>query len=175
MSVFGRSFFFKTSFFQAFSLLIDGVVHNESHSVALSKLLSSCFVIRGSQLSVLHRLDSQYVVQIHTKLLSWITKRIALHESNKNKKSRNTAILFFKSLHPLLTTMDSRDALKMYVKFPVPLYTALITSHGGFRKAHLDQILAQSKIEVSATSKIWEPQRAYEKRLSTAMAKNKGV
>jgi cohesin complex subunit SA-1/2 len=44
-----------------------------------------------------------------------------------------------------------------------------------FRKAHLDQLIAQSKIEVSATSKAWEPQRAYEKRLAAAMAKDKGV
>ena len=41
-------------------------------------------------------------------------------------------------------------------------------------KAHMDQILAQAKVEVLATSKQWEPQRAYEKRLSTVMSKDKG-
>jgi cohesin complex subunit SA-1/2 len=39
----------------------------------------------------------------------------------------------------------------------------------------MDQLTAQSKIEVSATSKVWEPQRAYEKRLAMAMAKDKGL
>lgn len=38
----------------------------------------------------------------------------------------------------------------------------------------MDQMLAQAKVEISATSPIWEPQRAYEKRLSTAMSKTKG-
>jgi cohesin complex subunit SA-1/2 len=38
----------------------------------------------------------------------------------------------------------------------------------------MDQVLAQGKIEVSATSKVWEPQRAYEKRLTNAMSKEKG-
>lgn len=38
----------------------------------------------------------------------------------------------------------------------------------------MDQVLAQAKIEVSATLKAWEPQRAYEKRLTTAMSKEKG-
>jgi cohesin complex subunit SA-1/2 len=37
----------------------------------------------------------------------------------------------------------------------------------------MDQVLAQAKVEVSPTSKIWEGQRAYEKRLTTAMSKDK--
>jgi hypothetical protein len=37
----------------------------------------------------------------------------------------------------------------------------------------MDQALAQAKLEPSPTSKIWEPQRAYEKRLSTALSKDK--
>lgn len=39
----------------------------------------------------------------------------------------------------------------------------------------MDQVLAQAKVEVSATSKAWEPQRAYEKRLAAIMAKDKGI
>lgn len=42
-------------------------------------------------------------------------------------------------------------------------------------KAHMDQVLAQTKIEVPPSSKIWEPQRAYEKKLSSIMAKGKGT
>ena len=37
----------------------------------------------------------------------------------------------------------------------------------------MDQVLAQAKVEVSPTSKAWEPQRAYEKRLSAIMSKEK--
>ncbi|KAF8062324.1 hypothetical protein FPV67DRAFT_1508040 [Lyophyllum atratum] len=138
---------------ESYTLVLDGVVPDETNSLQLSKLLATCFVVRGSQLSIIRRLDSQYVVQVHKELLSWIAKRLATYESNKNKKSLKSAILFFKVLAPLLGVIPSRDALKI--------------------KAHMDQVLAQAKVEVSPTSKVWEPQRAYEKRLTTAMSKEK--
>ncbi|KAL0946186.1 hypothetical protein HGRIS_012447 [Hohenbuehelia grisea] len=138
---------------EAFTLVLDGMVQDETHSVALSKVLATCFIIRGSQLSIVRRLDGQYVVQIHSTLLSWIGKRIAMYESNKNKNALKTALSFFRVLLTLLSSIQSRDALAI--------------------KAHLDQILAQSKVEVSPTAKMWEPLRSYEKRLSTAMTKDK--
>ena len=42
-------------------------------------------------------------------------------------------------------------------------------------KAHMEQVLAESNIEVPATSKEWEPQRSYAKRLENVMNKGKGV
>lgn len=36
----------------------------------------------------------------------------------------------------------------------------------------MDQVLAEAKVEISATSKVWEPQRAYEKRLGAIMSKD---
>jgi hypothetical protein len=41
-----------------------------------------------------------------------------------------------------------------------------------FSKAHLDQVFAEAKIEIAPTSKVWEPERAYEKRLTAIMAKD---
>ncbi|KAG6868507.1 hypothetical protein C0993_001847 [Termitomyces sp. T159_Od127] len=140
---------------ESYTLVLDGVVKDETNSVQLAKLLATCFVVRGSQLSIIRRLDSQFVVQIHTELVSWIVKRVTVYESNKNKKSIKLAVLFFRALVPLLGVIPSRDALKI--------------------KAHMDQVLDQAKVEVSATSKVWEPQRAYEKRLTTAMSKEKGA
>ncbi|EGO01292.1 hypothetical protein SERLA73DRAFT_87834, partial [Serpula lacrymans var. lacrymans S7.3] len=138
---------------ESFTLVLDGVVQGEEHSVSLAKQLASSFIIRGAQLSVVRRLDSKFVVQIHTNLLTWIVKRLTTYETNKNKKSRNLAILFFRVMLPLLTSVESRDALKI--------------------KAHMDQVVAQSKIEIPPTSKAWEPQRAYEKRLTSIMSKDK--
>lgn len=43
-----------------------------------------------------------------------------------------------------------------------------------FRKAHMEQVLAQAKVKITPASKIWDAQRAYEKRLATAMSKDKG-
>jgi cohesin complex subunit SA-1/2 len=39
----------------------------------------------------------------------------------------------------------------------------------------MDQVLAQAKVKVSATSSTWEPQRAYERRLTNIMSKTKGL
>jgi cohesin complex subunit SA-1/2 len=98
---------------QSFTLVLDSVVRGEERAVALAKQLGQSFMIRGAQLSVVKRLDSQYIVQTHTNLLTWIVKRISTYEVAKNKKARKMAILFFKVLQPLLAAVDSRDALKM--------------------------------------------------------------
>lgn len=98
---------------QAYTLVLDGVEHSTDAAVALAKLLSSCFMVRGAQLSVVGRLDSKFVVEIHTSLLTWIGKRLGTYESNGNKQLRATAAEFFKVLLQLLSTVDSRDALKM--------------------------------------------------------------
>ncbi|KAF8153202.1 hypothetical protein B0H34DRAFT_800432 [Crassisporium funariophilum] len=137
---------------ESYTLVLDGVVRNEGNSVQLAKLLSTCFVVRGSQLSILRRLETQYIVKIHMNLLTWIGKRIAMYEKNKNKKALKNAIGFFRVLVPLLGAVQSRDALKI--------------------KAHMDQVLAEAKVEVAPTSKLWEPERAYEKRLSAVMSKD---
>ena len=36
----------------------------------------------------------------------------------------------------------------------------------------MDQVFAEAKIEMAPTSKVWEPERAYEKRLTAIMAKD---
>ncbi|KAF8634382.1 hypothetical protein AX15_000952 [Amanita polypyramis BW_CC] len=138
---------------EAFNLVLDGIVQGEDNCVQLAKALSSCLAIRGSQLSIIKRLEGQYVVQIHVTLLSYIVKRLTAYEKNKNKKSLRTAVSFFRTLVPLLLAVQSKDALEI--------------------KAHMDQALAQAKLEPSPASKIWEPQRAYEKRLGTALSKDK--
>lgn len=38
----------------------------------------------------------------------------------------------------------------------------------------MDQVFAEAKIEITPTSKLWEPERAYEKRLTTIMGKDNG-
>ncbi|KIL63611.1 hypothetical protein M378DRAFT_107004 [Amanita muscaria Koide BX008] len=138
---------------EAFNLVLDGVVEDEDNTVQLAKTLSGCLVIRGSQLSIVKRLESQYVTQIHMTLIDYIVKKLAVYQQNKNKKLIRVAGSFFRGLLPLLLSVKSQEALEI--------------------KGHMDQALAQAKLEVPPTSKIWEPQRAYEKRLSTAMSKNK--
>lgn len=98
---------------QSFSHLLDSVVHSEDHSVNLAKQLASSFMIRGAQLAVVRRLDSKYIVKIHTLLLTWIIKRISTYEANKNKKQKANSVLFFRVLSALIKAVESRDALTM--------------------------------------------------------------
>ncbi|KAH6910734.1 cohesin subunit [Coprinopsis sp. MPI-PUGE-AT-0042] len=139
---------------EAFTLVVDGILPDETEAVQLAKLLSQAFVIRGTQLSILRRLEPEHIVSIHTSLINWLVKRLSAHEKNKNKKLTKTSLLFFKVLAPLASGLQSGDALKI--------------------KAHMDQAFEQAKIEVPATAKDWEPQRSYEKRLDSAMTKEKG-
>ena len=39
----------------------------------------------------------------------------------------------------------------------------------------MEQVLTQAKVEITPTSKIWEPQRVYEKRLNAIITKDKGT
>lgn len=94
-------------------MFVDGMPTTEDDAVALAKLLSSAFLIRGAQLAVVRRLDSNFVVQIHMGLINWICKRITTADTAGNKKARNKNILFFKVLLPLLNSVDSRDSLRM--------------------------------------------------------------
>ncbi|KAI6015155.1 hypothetical protein F5J12DRAFT_519559 [Pisolithus orientalis] len=139
---------------ESFGLLLDSVVRNEDCSVGLAKQLASTFMIRGAQLAVVRKLDSQCIVKMHTTLLTWIIKRISTLDANKNMKQKGNALLFFKVLAALLKSVESRDALSI--------------------KAHMDQSFAQCKIEIPPASKLWEPQRMYEKRLNSILTKGKG-
>ncbi|KIJ64745.1 hypothetical protein HYDPIDRAFT_28110 [Hydnomerulius pinastri MD-312] len=144
----------KKALQESFALVLDGVVKGEEHTVGLAKQLASSFIIRGAQLAVVRRLDGQYIVKAHKELLKDIIKNISGYQTSKNKKRLNTAALFFKVLTPLLSAVESRDALSI--------------------KAYMDQLLNDAKIEIKPTAKMWEPQRAYEKKLVSIMHKAAG-
>ncbi|KAG8699732.1 hypothetical protein FRC08_005131 [Ceratobasidium sp. 394] len=140
---------------ESFSLYIDHITKSDANTIALSRALQSAVVIRGAQLSIVRRLDTAQVASVHTSCISWIVKKIAGFEAMGNKSARNRAVAFFKSLVWLLGTVESADAIRI--------------------KNHLDVSLQDAKIETPASSKVWEPLRAYDKRLITAMAKDKAL
>ncbi|CAE6479177.1 unnamed protein product [Rhizoctonia solani] len=139
----------------SFSLYIDHVSKSDANTIALAKALSAALVIRGAQLSVLRRLDTAQVATVHTTCISWIVKKISGYQTMGNKHARNRSVAFFKSLVHLLGTVESADAIRI--------------------KNHLDVTLSDAQVETPASSKIWEPLRAYDKRLITAMAKDKAL
>ncbi|KAJ3862613.1 hypothetical protein EV359DRAFT_44818 [Lentinula novae-zelandiae] len=136
---------------EAFNVHRHSKSNDDTKFAALGKLLSSCFLLRGGQLTILRRLDVQLLVEIHTSLLTWIIKQIGARPSS-NSKDLKSLLSFFQGLVPLVSAVQNRDALRI--------------------KAHLDQAWVQAKVEPGAT-RIWEPLRAYEKRLGTAMGKDK--
>ncbi|KAJ1301134.1 hypothetical protein OPQ81_003546 [Rhizoctonia solani] len=140
---------------ESFSLYIDKISKSDANTIALAKALSGALIIRGAQLSVLRRLDTAQVANIHTTCISWIVTKISGYQTKGNKDARNRSVAFFKSLVWLLGTVESADAIRI--------------------KNHLDTTLSDAKIETPASSKVWEPLRAYEKRLITAMAKDKAL
>ncbi|KAF9029519.1 hypothetical protein BDZ89DRAFT_1065307 [Hymenopellis radicata] len=138
---------------EAFTLVIDGVVDDEENAIHLAKQLATCFVIRGAQLTVIRRLDVNFVVQIHSTLLSWLGKRLASYNADKNKNALKRTLSCFRPLTQMLAVVQDREALKI--------------------KAHVDQVLAQGKVEV-ATTVVWEPLRAYERKLMSKDKEHKG-
>ncbi|CAE6434925.1 unnamed protein product, partial [Rhizoctonia solani] len=140
---------------RSFSLYIDHVSKSDANTVALAKALSGALVIRGAQLSVLRRLDTAQVANVHTTCISWIIKKISGYQTMGNRNARNRSVAFFKSLVCLLGTVESADAIRI--------------------KNHLDVTLGDAQVETPASSKVWEPLRAYDKRLITAMAKDKAL
>ncbi|KAJ3790131.1 hypothetical protein GGU10DRAFT_383650 [Lentinula aff. detonsa] len=136
---------------EAFNVNKHSLSRDDANFIALAKLLSSCFILRGGQLTILRRLDTQYIVEIHTNLINWIVKQFGTR-SNSNGKDFKSLLPFFRGLIPLVAVVQSRDALKI--------------------KAYLDQAWVQAKVD-PGTTKMWEPLRAYEKRLGTAMGKDK--
>lgn len=94
-------------------MFMDGQTDSVTPAVGLAKALSPVFVIRGAHLSITQRLASQHIVEIHSTLLTWIVKRIASYEASGNKKKKADSIEFFRVLHALLNTIDSREAVKM--------------------------------------------------------------
>lgn len=97
---------------QAFCLFLDDAVHTDEHAVALARALNSCFVIRGAQLAIIKRLESECVVEVHTRSISWVIERLSAYNIATNNMAKKT-LLFFRVFQQLLSPVDSRDALKM--------------------------------------------------------------
>jgi cohesin complex subunit SA-1/2 len=80
--------------------------------VGLARALNSCFAIRGAQLVVIKRLESERLVEVHINSISWIVERLSGHDVSTNRMAKRS-LLFFRMLQQLLSTVDSRDVLKM--------------------------------------------------------------
>lgn len=119
---------------KAFTLFIEGAVSDETNAHQLAKALASSFVLRGSHLAVVRRLESKHIVQIQLNSLTWICKRLAAYQTNGNKRSIKKCISFFRVLVPLLSSIQSRDALTMFVSFSLSPNHILLIGHSSSAK-----------------------------------------
>lgn len=105
------------SLWQAFTMVIDKVARDEENAAQLAKQLSTCFLLRGTQLAIVRRLDVRFVVQVHTMVLSWLTKRLSTYNSNNNQGALARTLTCFRALAQMLSAVQTREALAVYVLF----------------------------------------------------------
>ncbi|GAA5954369.1 hypothetical protein JCM3765_004438 [Sporobolomyces pararoseus] len=139
----------------AFELYIDSSDSSDEHLVSLGRNLLQVAIVRGAQLAVVSTIPAEHHLRVHLDSLEFIIKKIKQFIETKRTDDRNKALNFFKALAHLVLGLDGRSALKA--------------------KTTLDSLLDKNEIEVSATSKTWEPIRAYQKRLVTNMAKDPSI
>ncbi|GAA5880996.1 hypothetical protein JCM1840_007214 [Sporobolomyces johnsonii] len=139
----------------AFETYLDSSEDTDEHLISLGRNLVQVAVVRGAQLAIVSSIPAEDHLHVHVDSLTFIVKKLAHFEETKRKEDRNKALSFFKALAHLLFGLDGKSALKV--------------------KTTLDSLLEKNGIEVSATSKTWEPIRAYQKRLITAMSKDPSI
>lgn len=127
----------------------------DEHLISLGRHLQGVAAVRGAQLAVVSTLPAEDHLRLHLDALKWVVSKLARYEEAKRKADRDRALSFFKALGHLLFGLDGRSALKV--------------------KTSLDALLDERGIEVPAMSKIWEPLRAYQRRLITVMAKDPSI
>ncbi|GAA5843847.1 hypothetical protein JCM9279_000166 [Rhodotorula babjevae] len=130
----------------------------EEPLVSLGRQLSGVAAIRGAQLAIIGSLPADDHLRLHLDALKWIVPKLARLEETKRKDERTRAIVFFKALAHLLLGLDGRSSLKV--------------------KTTLDSLLDEHDLAdaVSTTGpKVWEPVRAYQRRLITAMSKDPSI
>ncbi|KZT59992.1 hypothetical protein CALCODRAFT_449346 [Calocera cornea HHB12733] len=138
----------------SFELYLDGTVSTTECSVSLAKMLSTTFVIRSGHFAILKRMPSVHVVAVHRDCIGWLFGKLQTSINLPNTKRRNKVASLWRCMVPMLSTAEPREALQI--------------------KRHLDNAIKETKVEITE-EKLWEPLRAYEKRLVNVMAKDKAI
>ncbi|KAG8818564.1 hypothetical protein FRC17_010784 [Serendipita sp. 399] len=129
---------------QAFNLRINEYVDSEEPSIALARALSSHFIQRGAHLTILGRLPTASLVQIHTYLIDYIIKKLA-EAKDDDEKLEIVASLF-------------RPMVHLVSPGTLPTDTAAV-------KEHLERAIRKAAFEPSNNSKTWEGLHQYERKL----------
>lgn len=96
-------------------LVLDGAVRTPDNVIQLAKALGNHFVIRGTHLAIVRRLDSPRIVQIQLTLLSWMGAKLAKYQNAGNDKGVTKALPFFRVLGAMVSQLQTGDGLQMFV------------------------------------------------------------
>ncbi|SGZ15754.1 BQ5605_C029g10698 [Microbotryum silenes-dioicae] len=137
----------------ACEVLIGGEAKvSDEQLVAVGRLLATATAVRGAQLAIVRRLPADELVNLHTTALRYIIRKVGNLDQASKSTARNRAFSYFKALAHLLLGVEGRSALTL--------------------NSTLESLLEENEVEISPTSKTWEPLRSYKKRLVTAMSKD---
>lgn len=135
--------------------LSEGTAQAEARFVSLARSLSTALVQRGAQLAISRTVAPSALLNLHLRGAEYIAKQWKAAEQANAKSIKARAPTFWKGLGQLLVSARATDAQRI--------------------KSAMEQALADADIEVPSTSKAWDPQRQYEKRLVSLMAKKAPV
>lgn len=135
--------------------LSEGTAQAEARFISLARSLSTALVQRGAQLVISRTIAPSALINLHLRGAEYIAKKWKAAERANAKSIKARAPTFWKGLGQLLVSARATDAQKI--------------------KSAMEQALADADIEVPSTSKAWDPQRQYEKRLVSLMAKKAPV
>ena len=136
---------------EAHTLYLDGKVPAEDQLLALARQLGSAIVVRGPHLSIAKRIDSDALVRIHLDTIADAIAKGAAVDADADE-SPAPAFVLFKALGLMLAGITGREALTISTKMDALILGAGFATIGG--------------------RPLWDPQRAYAKRLATAMSKD---
>ena len=139
---------------EAHTLYLDGKVPAEDQLLALARKLGSAIVVRGPHLSIAKRIDSDALVRIHLDTIADAIAKGAAADVGADE-SPAPAFVLFKALGLMLAGITGREALTISTKMDALILGAGFATIGG--------------------RPLWDPQRAYAKRLATAMSKDPAI
>lgn len=81
----------------------------------VTRVLGTATLVRGPQLSIVKKLPREDHARIHTDSIAYIVERLTRYVDSEQEDQAANAIRLFKPLAHLLTGLDGKGALIMFV------------------------------------------------------------
>lgn len=101
----------------AFTLYLNGQTHSEDAAISLAKLFSTYFIHRGAHLTILGRLSSKSLLEIHKVLIEYLVRKLK-HVEDDELETTKVSSSFRGLMHLIASGTPTEDTLKLYVIMP---------------------------------------------------------